>query len=845
MKHNQHRSIKHNLFRISMLTAGAALLISLVAVSAYHLLNYRKSLALNLIMQANIISVNSSAAILFNNQKDAEETLSALKSVPNIVFAVIYTKNGKVFAVYQREKSKEDLGIFPSQKEGYQFGINHLSLLQPIVVDNETIGTIYINSDLKDIYIYLLLHILVIIIVILISLVVAGLFLTRLHRTITSPLAGLVGLMRSVSEGRDYSIRAPIQGPAELQYLSAGFNRMLEQIQKRDSELELHSQHLEEMVERRTSELAKINEQLKQELAERERAEALIISTKARLQHLLVSSPAVIYSCKPDADLPFTFVSDNVREQLGYEPGEFFEDIKFWSSHIYPDDRDKIMSGLNCLLKQGHHIQEYRFRHKDGAYLWVRDEMRLISDNKGEPLEIVGYWIDITERRNAEEQLAHRALYDHLTKLPNRSLFIDRLGVAIEHKKRYGDYLFAVMFMDVDRFKIINDSLGHLIGDQLLIMIARRLKKSLRAFDTISRLGGDEFAVLFENIKNITDIDPVIERIRSEMKEPFNLSGREVLVTISMGIALSNMSQYTQPEEILRDADIAMYYAKESGKACHMLFDSSMHAKAVKFLQMEIDLRTAIEHKEFVLFYQPIVTINDRKIIGFEALLRWQSPKGIIPPDEFIPVAEETGLIIPMGHWILKEACRQMREWQERFPGLQDLTISVNLTTKEFSQPDFVQLVENVLQETGLKASSLKLELTEKMIIENFEHAAKLFKQLRALNIQMQIDDFGTGHSALNYLLYLPIDAMKIDRSFVNRATVDEDVKEIVRTIVALARTMKMDVIVEGIETEDELSLFRKMESEYAQGFLFSKPLESKAVEELFATENSLNSRTA
>ncbi len=480
---------------------------------------------------------------------------------------------------------------------------------------------------------------------------------------------------------------------------------------------------------------------------------------------------------------------------------------------------------------------EYRLKRGDGSYLWIRDEMRLLLDEKGKSLEIVGYWIDITERKNVEEQLMQRAFYDQLTGLPNRSLFIDRLRSSFSHKMRDNNYLFAVVFMDIDRFKIINDSLGHLIGDQLLIMFARRVEKCVRTLDTVARLGGDEFAILFENIKDVSDVYPIIDRIMSEMSLPFNLSGKEVFATTSIGITLSSMNQYNQPDEILRDADIAMYYAKASGKACHVLFDSSMHKRAVKVLQMETDLRRAIERNEFVLHYQPIVSMVDNKITGFEALLRWQSPNGIIPPDDFIPIAEESGLIVPIGHWILHEACRQMHEWQERFPHFRHFTISVNISTKEFSQPNFVQLIKKTLKETGLSAKSLKLEITEKMIIENYEHAAAVFRQLRASNIHIEIDDFGTGHSALNYMLHLPIDALKIDRSFVRKATTDEDVKKIVMTIIALAHTMKMDVVVEGIETEKEMLLFREMDSEYAQGFFFSKPLDNKAVEALHVAE--------
>ncbi len=842
MKLLKDNSIRYNLIRIIILAAGAALIISILSISTYSFIYYRNSIAHNLTVQAKMIGINSTASILFNNQKDAEETLSALKAVPNIVYAAIYTRDGRKFATYSpvKEEARDGYDEFLPQKEGYQFGINHLSLVQPVIMDNEAIGTIYIISNLRALHVYMALHVAIIIAIVTVSIYIATLLLSRLQRKIANPIVKLVELMKGVSENKDYSIRTAIEGPSEIQYLASGFNNMLEQIYRRDMELELQRQGLEKMVEARTAELARSNEQLGEELAERKRAEAQLISAKARLQHLLISSPAVIYSCKEDAGLPFTFVSNNVKDQLGYEPADFLNDPKFWSSHVHIDDIDQATAGINRLLKRGHHINEYRLRHKDGSYLWIRDEMRLIIDDTGEPVEIVGYWIDITERKNAEDQLSHRAFYDQLTGLPNRSLFVDRLRISFEHKKRDKSYLFAVMFMDVDRFKLVNDSLGHLEGDRLLIIVGQRLKNSVRAFDTVARLGGDEFAILFDNIRDISDTESVIDRIYNEMKAPFILSGREVFATISMGIALSNTNDYAQTEDILRDADTAMYYAKASSKSRYVLFDMSMHTRAVAALQMETDLRMAIERKEFALFYQPIVTVTGSAVIGFEALLRWKRSDRMILPNEFITIAEETGLIVPIGQWVLHEACRQMRQWQEKYPNFKHLTISVNLSTKEFSQPNFVQYIERVLHETGLWSGSLKLEITERMIIENYEHASTVFQQLRDLNVQIQIDDFGTGYSALNYMLYLPINALKIDRSFVRRITGDEDVKEVVRTVIALAHTMKMDVIVEGIEKEDELSLFREMKSEYAQGFLFSKPLESKAMEAFLNTRDIL-----
>jgi diguanylate cyclase (GGDEF)-like protein/PAS domain S-box-containing protein len=821
----RENSIKSNLIRISMFTTVIALIFSSVILITNKFMTYRSTLLEDLTVKAKIIGSNCSAAITFNNTKDAAETLSALKASENIMLAIIYTPDGRIFGKYEK-KQIEIKTIPPFQKEGHHFGINHLTLFQPILIENENIGTIFLRSDLIKYYKDLLRDLSTGFVVLLCSVAVAFFLLNKLQIRITNPLYEFSKTMKTVSENKIYTIRAPSSNINELRTLSEGFNQMIEEIRKRDVELDGHRKHLEEMVNIRTSELG-------HELTERRQAEAALISAKARLQHLLISSPAIIYSRKHDSDMVFTFLSDNMKNHLGYNPEEFIEDPKFWINHIHSDNVDQITAGENRLSSRGHNIHEYQFRHKDGSYLWLRDEMQLICDDKGEPLEIVGYWIDITEKKQAEEQLSHRAFYDQLTDLPNRALFNDRLHVLFEHRKRYKDYLFGVLFMDVDRFKMINDSLGHIIGDKLLVLIAQRLRKCIRSADTIARFGGDEFAVLLEDLKEKNDIYTVINRIQNEINLPFHISSHEIFSTVSIGIAISDTTQYIRPEEILRDADTAMYYAKGSGKACHMLFNPGMHAHAVKALQIETDLRRAVERKEFVLHYQPIVSMNENNdIIGFEALVRWQHPeRGLIPPNDFIPLAEETGLIVPMGQWVLLEACRQMRAWQDKYPAHQALTVSVNISTKEFSQPNFVQLIEKALQETGLSPNSLKLEITESMIIENYDYASIVFQKLRKINVQIQIDDFGTGHSALNYMLHLPIDALKIDRSFVRKAAMSEDVKEVVRTIISLAHIMKMDVIAEGVETMTEVELFRDMNSEYAQGFFFSKPMDSKTVE--------------
>ncbi len=444
-----------------------------------------------------------------------------------------------------------------------------------------------------------------------------------------------------------------------------------------------------------------------------------------------------------------------------------------------------------------------------------------------------------TGRRQAEkalrdyaEEMRYNALHDVLTGLPNRALFMDRLGRAVEHGKRYQDYLFAVLFLDLDRFKVINDSLGHILGDQLLIATARRLESCLRPTDTIARIGGDEFTILLEDISDISDTIRVAERIHMELKLPFDLGGQEVFTATSIGIALS-ATGYSQPSDLVRDADIAMYQAKVRG-ARYEIFNTSMHERTVARLQMETDLRRAIERMEFLIYYQPLVSLVTGKITGFEALVRWQHPqRGLLCPAKFVLLAEETGLLSLIDQWVMREACRQTHQWSEQMPKDLPLSISVNLANKQFTQPNLIEQISQILLETNLDASRLKLEITENVLMENRESATATLLQLKALGIRLVIDDFGTGYSSLGRLHSFPIDELKIDRSFVSQIGTDEGNLEITETIVTLAQKLSVDVTAEGIETASQLARLRELKCRYGQGYFLSRPLDSVAAEAL------------
>jgi len=516
-----------------------------------------------------------------------------------------------------------------------------------------------------------------------------------------------------------------------------------------------------------------------------------------------------------------------------YEQGELIgKEARIFAPHAFwkPPTAENITE-MKSWRREAMNIR------KDGTTFPVQLISEVISDSSGKLIGIVTTCEDITERKRVEEELERQALYDTLTQLPNRTLFNDRLAQAVSKAKRKKDYCFGVLFIDLDRFKVINDSLGHTLGDQLLVEFAQRLLSCMRPGDTVARLGGDEFTILLDDIKHVSDATRVADRIQHELNIPFNLGRHEIFTTTSIGIALSS-EEYGRSGDLLRDADIAMYRAKAQGRARYQVFDSGMHAGAVLQLQMENDLRRALERKEFRAFYQPTVCLFTGKLTGFEALMRWQHPqRGLTLPEEFIPLAEETGFIIPMGLWILHEACEQMQKWITQFPLHPALTMSVNLSGVQIGEADIVGHVEQILKETRLAPNTLTLEMTESVLMANPQEATNRLHQLRSLGVRLHIDDFGTGYSSLSYLDRLPVDTLKIDRSFVGRIGIVEERGEIVGTISTLAHNLGMEVIAEGVETAVQLSRVKDFKCESAQGFYFSRPMESKDAEALILAE--------
>jgi diguanylate cyclase (GGDEF)-like protein/PAS domain S-box-containing protein len=607
-----------------------------------------------------------------------------------------------------------------------------------------------------------------------------------MQRTITEPITELTGVALSVSVDKNYAIRALRHSGGEIGILIDAFNHMLSQIEV-------------------------------SELALRESDERYALATRGANDGLWdwkLATNEIYFSAR-------------WNQMLGYANHDRWSDSEEWFRLIHVADRDRVRSEIAAHLdgKTSVLACEYRMRHENGSFFWILSRGIAVRNNEGIATRLAGSQTDITVGKVA----------DPLTALPNRLHFMDKLECSFD-AARQSDNVFAVLFLDLDRFKLINDSLGHSAGDELLMEIAGRLRSSVRigwgGQSVVARLGGDEFAILLGEIRHVTDAEIVAQRILDDLKTPFYLGGRQVFANVSIGVALSYSCETA--EDLLHNADTAMYHAKGSGKARFAVFDKGMRDRAIARLEIETGLRKAIDAQELILHYQPELSASTRRIKGFEALVRWNHPEfGVRLPGEFIPVAEESDLIIHLGRWVLKEACRQMAEWQTRFAFDPPLAISVNISARHLNDAGLVQDVARVLSETGLDPKCLKLEVTEGAIMQNPEVALATLKQLQLMKIGLEIDDFGTGYSSLSYLQRLPFDTVKIDRSFVKELGINAESSEIIRTIVELARSLDMRVVAEGVETEDQLQKLTALGCEYVQGYYFAKPVSAKITQDL------------
>jgi diguanylate cyclase (GGDEF)-like protein/PAS domain S-box-containing protein len=570
------------------------------------------------------------------------------------------------------------------------------------------------------------------------------------------------------------------------------------------------------------------------DIGERQAAKALLDDAHNRYQTLVEHLPLITYIDALDEMSSNIYTSPQIEPLLGYTMEEWRDDESLFVRLLHPDDRDHTLAAHAASVATGSPLTiEYRLISRDGRVVWFRDGSMIVEDGEGRPSVRQGYLLDITDRREVEDQLRHLAYHDPLTGLPNRSRFTDDVAKAAL-RNASSSLGVAVIFLDLDDFKTVNDSLGHSSGDELLESVGKRIAGAVRKTDTVARFGGDEFAVLLEEFENETDAAATADQIADALRSPFHVDGREVFVAASIGIAFGH-----DTDELLRCADVAMYRAKGAGKSRHMFYDPSMDAAAHTRLELTADMRRAALRGEFLLEYQPTVELTTGRPTGFEALIRWRHPqRGIVPPLEFIPLAEETGLVVPIGRWALVEACAQAEEWRQRLDSGSPVAMSVNLSARQLQRAGLVEDVACALDGAGFPASSLTLELTESVLVQGGDEALETLHDLKRLGVKLALDDFGTGYSSLSYLRDLPVDIVKIDRSFVDGVDREEDAVAMLRGIVQLATGLGLTIVAEGIERFSQADALRELGCVFGQGFYFWRPLDASAAEALLGGGN-------
>lgn len=720
-----------------------------------------------------------------------------------------------------------------------------IHVVQPIL--NGVAGFVHIGMDRGIIKQYIRSAIIkqqVLTLIIFLSCVVLAYFFIN---NISKPLLRLAEYAKKVAS-HDFSAEIDVKSEDEIGVLASSMRSMAEDISELITGLEakvesatqeLRTAHdeLELKVRERTSELTRANTQLKIEIAERKVIGEALRRTEVKYRSIFENAIEGIYQSTFEGQ--YLSANPSLANIFGYEDSD--ELIVMQSDisgqlYVEPEMRAEFVKQLH---ENGEVTNfESKVRRRSGRIIWISENARVVKDAGGEQLYIEGSVEDVTLRKQAEDQLMHQAFHDELTLLPNRSLFLDHLNMAMERSKRRGDYLFAVLYLDLDRFKIINDSLGHDIGDDLLKAVAGILSKCARTMDTVARFGGDEFAVLLEEIAAPRDAIKIAKRILAEMSQPFTLQGHEVFTSASIGIVL-NTAEYERPESLLRDADTAMYRAKELGKSRFKVFNQKMHEQAMLLMELETDLRRAVDTNDFFVVYQPIISLVHKRVTGFEALIRWDHHQhGLISPESFIPLAEDTGLIYPLDYGMLARVTDTICRWRDTgleryFNDNSGFTVNLNISGKHFTHPALVNHVDKFLRESGLDPGVLNLEITESALIEHANMAEDMLVKLKALGLGLCIDDFGTGYSSLSYLQRFPLDTIKIDRSFIANMIKEQDTLSIVRTIVNLGLNLGLKVVAEGVETREQLDLLIEAGCGYVQGYYFFKPMRAEKAEEM------------
>jgi diguanylate cyclase (GGDEF)-like protein/PAS domain S-box-containing protein len=565
---------------------------------------------------------------------------------------------------------------------------------------------------------------------------------------------------------------------------------------------------------------------------------AILQGIESKYGPLAEGVPSVAYVYEPGVNGQCLYISPSIERVLGFSQDEWITDGGLWDRLLHPEDADRVIANeAECARSGEFLVQEYRISRADGRVVWIRDEMTVVRghDGSADPL-FFGVFLDVTDRKRMESELERLALYDSLTGLPNRALFNDRLGQAIERRSRA--QATAVYFLDVDRFKRINDSLGHAAGDEVLREVATRVQRMLRPEDTVARFGGDEFTVLCESVGGVLEAVGVADRLQREIAQPLRAGGAELRLSASIGIALAEPGEEADCSRLVEDADAAMYRAKERGGARTELFDVAMRERAVSALSIEQELQRGLERGELRLFYQPLVSLTSGEIVGAEALIRWQHPeRGLLAPDTFLPIAEESGLIVQVGAWAVGEACRRLRDWDRLSGGASDFGLAVNLSARELTHPDVVPTVLNAVRRSALDPHRLTIEVTESTAMADRDSGFRALRELSTAGVRIAIDDFGTGYSSLDHLREMPADILKIDRSFVAGMAANSPDSALVAAAIAMGRALEMEVVAEGIETNEQVADLRELGCPLGQGYLFARPLPPEEIDSLLGSD--------
>jgi diguanylate cyclase (GGDEF)-like protein/PAS domain S-box-containing protein len=745
------------------------------------------------------LSANSAAAVSSGNRGGAQAVLGSLAIENQVLAATLFDSSGRLFAEYRRAGDKATIAPHTAEADGERFASGTLTIADGIVVASHRIGSVALLYDLGPTQARLRQHFRVGLGLLLLSIAVRFVVVMRLTRMVTDPLAYLGGVARTISLHHDYTIRAERRTGGEIGLLIDAFNQMLEQIEAHDRG--------------------------------RRAAEESLRESEGRYALAARGSNDGLWDF--DATTGMTYLSPRLNAVLGDAEVASSKTIGDWLGGMHPDDRLRVQAEIVRFLESDRSLIEieYRMRHRDGRYVWMLNRGAAERDANGRPVRVAGSQTDITKNK----------LTDGVTGLPNRLFFVEQLERALEAVRREPRPL-AVLFLDLNHFRTVSDSLGHGASDELLKQVTGRLHSTLRAAGrevVVARTGEDEFAMLLTGLQQNGDAVKFARDTLNRLHEPFYLEGQRLPVGASIGIAFGSPSH--QPEELLRNAEAAMYRASTRGTGEMAIFEPSMRERAAARLEVVMGLGAAVRENQLRLRYQPVVSLRERRIIGFESLVRWQHPeRGLLQPGEFIAIAEESDLILELGEWVLREACRQMADWQQRLTPDPPLTIGVNVSARQMNDAGFAELVQRVLNETGIDAARLRLEVTESCLATDSGQIMTTLQTLKRMGVSLVIDDFGTGYSSLSYLQRLPFNTLKIDRSFISELGAADGSKEIVRTIIQLARSFKLKVVAEGVETAEQAARLTAMGCDLLQGFYFGKPRSAAQTEALIRRRNGI-----